>query len=74
MGIQDFLMRKMLASKMQGIPAAEQDKIFAMLEKNPALFQQIGVEIQALMKSGTDQMTAATTVMKKYESELRSLA
>jgi hypothetical protein len=74
MSIKDYLLRKMLASKMKDVPAAEQEKVFAMLEKNPELFQKIGLETQELVKGGMDQMTAAMQVMKKYESELKSLA
>lgn len=67
-------MRKLLASKMQGVPQAEQEKIFGMLEKNPALFEKIGLEVQNEMKSnGLDQMTATMKVVKKYETDLKGL-
>lgn len=66
-------MKKMLASKMKGVPQAEQDKVFGMLEKNPDLFQKIGLEVQEEMKKGTDQMTATMNVVKKYETELKGL-
>ncbi len=66
-------MRKMLASKMKGVPQAEQDKIFTMLEKNPEFFQKIGLEIQEEMKRGVDQMTATQNIVKKYQTELKSL-
>lgn len=72
--MKTFLMKKMLASKMKGIPESEQEKIFLMLEKNPELFQKIGLEVQNEMKSnGLDQMTATMKVSKKYESELKGL-
>lgn len=73
MSIKNFLMKKMLASKMKGVPQAEQDKVFGMLEKNPDLFQKIGLEVQEEMKKGTDQMTATMNVVKKYETELKGL-
>ena len=73
MSIKDFLMRKMLASKMKGVPQADQEKVFSMLEKNPELFQKIGVEVQEEIKKGKDQMTATMFVIKKYESELKGL-
>ena len=66
-------MKKMLASKMKGVPQAEQDKIFTMLEKNPDLFQKIGLEVQEEMKKGKDQMSATMEVVKKYESDLKGL-
>lgn len=71
--MKTFLMRKMLASKMKGVPQAEQDKIFNMIEKNPDFFQKIGTEIQAEMKNGKDQMTATQVVVKKYETEFKGL-
>lgn len=73
MGLKDFLMRKMLASKMKGVPQEEQDKIFNMIEKNPDLFQKMGLEIQEEMKKGKDQMTASMEVAKKYEAELKNI-
>ena len=73
MSMKTFLMRKMLASKMKGVPQAEQDKIFNMIEKNPDFFQKIGTEIQAEMKNGKDQMAATQVVVKKYETEFKGL-
>jgi len=73
MSMKSFLMRKMLASKMKGVPQAEQDKIFTMLEKNPEFFQKIGLEIQEEMKRGVDQMTATQNIVKKYQTELKGL-
>ncbi len=73
MGLKSFLMKKMLKSKMKGVPEAEQDRIIEMVEKNPDLFQKIALEIQSEMKNGKDQMAATMQVMKKYESELRAI-
>lgn len=66
-------MRKLLASKMQGVPQAEQEKVFSMLEKNPQLFEKIGLEVQEEMKKGKDQMSATMEVVKKYEADLKGL-
>ena len=66
-------MRKMLAKQMAGVPQAEQDKILAMLEKDPALFQKIAEETQTEMKRGKSQQDAALFVAKKYEAELKKL-
>ncbi|HRH26946.1 MAG TPA: hypothetical protein PLZ99_02165 [Parcubacteria group bacterium] len=73
MSMKSFLMKKMLASKLKGVPQAEQDKIFNMLEKNPDFFQKLGLEIQEEMKKGKDQMSATQAVVKKYENELKGL-
>ena len=73
MGLKTFLMKKMMASQMKGVPQAEQDKIFALIEKNPGLFQKMGLEIQEEMKKGKDQMSASMEIAKRYESELKKL-
>ena len=71
--MKTFLIKKMLASQMKGVPQAEQDKLFAMIEKNPELFQKIALEVQEETKKGKDQMTATMEVAKRYESELKTL-
>lgn len=74
MSIKTFLLRKMLSSQMKGVPQADQDKVFSMLEKNPGLFEKIGLEVQEEMKkNGADQMTATMKVVKKYEADLKGL-
>jgi len=71
--IKDFLMRKMMKNQMKGIPEAEQEKMIAMVQKNPELFQKIALEVQAQMKGGKDQMAATMEVMKKYEADLKGI-
>lgn len=66
-------MKKMLASKMKGVPQEEQDKLFTMIEKNPELFQKIALEVQEEMKKGKDQMAATMEIAKKYEADLKGL-
>ncbi|MFO0718888.1 MAG: hypothetical protein U0522_02590 [Candidatus Paceibacterota bacterium] len=73
MSIKDYLMKKMLKSKMKGVPEAEQEKMIELIQKHPDLFQKIGYEVQELMKHGRDQMSASMEVMKKYEKELRGI-
>lgn len=74
MSLKTFFLKKMLSSKMKGVPQAEQDKIFDMIEKNPDLFQKIGVEVQEKMqKEGKDQMQAAMEVMQKHKDQLQGL-
>ena len=66
-------MKKMLVDKLKDVSKAEQDKLFAMIEKNPDLFQKIATEAQEKIKGGSDQMTAMMSVAKKYEDELKKL-
>ncbi len=74
---KEFLMKKMLQSQLKGAGLSEdqQNKLIEMVTKNPALFQKIAEESQALMKSqNLDQMQAIMKVAEKYKAELGSLA
>lgn len=73
MGIKDFFLQKMLESKLKGVPKDQQEKILMMLQKDPALFQKIGTEIEAETKAGKDQMAAAMQVMQKYKDQIQGL-
>lgn len=69
----NFLMKKMLKSKMKDLPEAEQDKMIQAIEKNPEFFQNVATEVQAKMKEGKDQMTATMEVMRKHQEELKKI-
>ena len=71
--IKDFLMKKMLKSQMKGMPEAEQEKMIKLVTENPELFQKIAVEMQAKIKEGKDQMTAAMEVMQAHQEELKKI-
>ncbi len=58
---------------MKGIPQDQQEKMMAMIEKNPELFQKIAIEMQEEMKKGKSEMDAAMAVMPKYKDELQKL-
>jgi hypothetical protein len=73
MSLKTFLMKKMIKSQMKGVPDSEIDKVITMVEKNPELFNTIAKEIEALVKSGRDQMSASMEVMRKYQSDLQKL-
>jgi len=70
---KDFLIRKMLKSQLKNVPEAEQEKLIKLVTENPALFQQIGVEVQAKMKAGMDQQQATMEVMRDHQEELTKL-
>ena len=71
--LQRMLMKRMMKKQLEGVSEADQEKLFAMVEKNPQLFQEIAAEVQAKMKEGKDQMTAAMEVMAKHQDELKGL-
>jgi hypothetical protein len=72
--LKNFLMRKLIESKMKDVPKEQQEMIFSMLEKNPEFFEKIATEIQAKISGGMDQMEATMKVMQAHEAELRAIA
>lgn len=70
-------MRKMLERQLKNVPKEDQEKMIAMITKNPDFFQKIAAEIKAKMDGANgqkmDQMQATREVMGKYEAELRAL-
>lgn len=68
-----MLMRKMLKSQMKGVPESEQEKMIKVITENPELFQKIGMEVQAKMKQGKDQMVATMEVMQSHQEELKKI-
>jgi len=68
-----FLMKKMMQSQLKNMPKDQADMLMSMVEKDPELFMKIAKEVQALTKSGRDQMSAMMEVGKKYQKELQRL-
>lgn len=70
---KEFLIKKMLQSKLKDVPPEAQAKLFAMLEKNPDFFMKVATEVQQKMKTGKSEMEAAMEVMKNHEEEFKNL-
>lgn len=70
---QNFLIKTMLKKQMKGIPQDQQDKILAMIEKNPDFFMKIAQEAQEKIKGGMSQQDAMMTVMQSHQEELKSM-
>lgn len=74
MGVKDYLIKKVVASKLKDVPEAQREQILALVTKNPELFKKIGEEIDRRVKGGGEpQMKATMEVMKKYRSEISAL-
>ncbi len=71
--MKSFFLKQLLKSKMKDVPAVEQEKIFAMLEKNPDFFQKIAEEVQTKIKSGKDQQAAVMEVLTSHKDELQKI-
>jgi hypothetical protein len=70
---KNFVMKKLLERQLKDAPADQKELIMTLMEKNPALFEKIALEMQAEIKSGKDQMSAAMKVLPKYQKELQVL-
>lgn len=70
---KNFIMKKMLASQTKHLPKDQQEMILGMLEKDPKLFETIALEMQAEMKKGKGQLSAAMSVLPKYKDRLEAL-
>ncbi len=64
-------MKKLIESKLKHLPKDQQEKILAVVTKNPALFQEIAVKIKAKIDGGMDQNKASMTVMMEYKDKLQ---
>jgi cysteinyl-tRNA synthetase len=67
-------MKQMLKKQMKGVPEEQQEKIFAMVEKNPDFFMKIAKEVQDKMSNGMSQQDATMAVMREgKEMSLESM-
>ncbi|MCK9352402.1 MAG: hypothetical protein WCT49_04700 [Candidatus Paceibacterota bacterium] len=71
MGVKDFFVKKLIQSKLKGIPQEQQDAIIALVTENPELFEKIGKEIQQKTKEGKGEQVAAMEVLRKYQGEIQ---
>ncbi len=70
---KELLLKKLIQSKMKDVPKEQQDKIIALVTKNPALFQEIAEKIKKQMDGGKDQMSATMSVMEQYKDQVQKL-
>src|SRR3989338_764070 len=78
--LKSFAAKKLIEQQIKKLPPQQQaaagqqaQMIFALMEKNPKLFEQITKEIEAEVKKGKGQQAAALAVLPKYANELREL-
>lgn len=70
---KELLIRKLIQSKLGNLPKEEQEKIVALVTKNPEFFQKIAMEIQKKRDGGMDEMKATMAVMEAHKNELQKL-
>ena len=71
--LKEFLLKKMIKSKMPGVTDDQINQVVPLVQKNPALFKKIGDEAQAKIKLGMAQDKAMMAVMQAHASELKGL-
>lgn len=69
----NFFTKALIKRQLKNVPQAELDKIFEMIEKNPAFFQQMAESIQAKMKTGMSQEEAAKAVMQESGEDMKKV-
>lgn len=70
---KEFLMKKMLERQLKSLPKDQQERMMKLITENPELFQKIATEIQAEIKRGKDQMSAAMLVFTKHKAEIQKV-
>ena len=70
---KNFMLKQFFKSQLKNVPADQQEKMVAVIEKNPELFTVMGAKIQEKVKAGKDQMAAALEVAKEYEGQLKEV-
>lgn len=73
MSIKDFLLKKMIQTKLKGLPKEQQDMIMTVVSENPELFKKIGEEVKAKTKGGMNEQMAMMQVMREYQGELQKI-
>ena len=70
---KEFLLKKLIQSKLGNIPKEDQERILRIVSKNPALFQEIAMKVKHQMDSGKDQQSATMSVMREYQTQIKEL-
>lgn len=71
--LKNFILKKLIQSKMKGLPKDQQDMILALVTEHPELFQKIGEEIKAKTKNGMNEQMAMMQVMREHQGELQKI-
>ena len=66
-------MRKLLKSKLKGLPEDQADMIIDMFTENPDFFKKIQEEVERKKKGGMNEMAATMAVMREHQGELQKL-
>ncbi|MDE1874470.1 MAG: hypothetical protein KGI79_00360 [Patescibacteria group bacterium] len=65
-----FLIKQAMKSQLKDVPAAEQEALLDLVERNPVFFETLAKELQESLASGKDQQAIMTELMSKHRDEL----
>ncbi|MFA6095823.1 MAG: hypothetical protein WC767_03205 [Candidatus Paceibacterota bacterium] len=71
--LKKFLMKQAVSSQLSGVSEAQKEQILDMVERHPAFFEKLAVELQEALKGGADKVTVVAAVMEKHKAELERL-
>ena len=69
----NFFTKALIKRQMKGMPEAEIEKIFTIIEKNPDFFKKMAESVQAKMKQGMSQEDAAKKFAEENKAELENI-
>ncbi len=67
---RDFLFKKMIEKKVEGLNDEQKSEIVEILKNNPDFFKQIAEEIQEEVKNGLSEQEAAVKVAKRNQNQI----
>lgn len=70
---QKWIMKKMIKSKLKGVPEEQQDMLIDTIIKNPDFFKQIEKEIKEKKKAGMNEQAAMMQVMRSHQAQMQKL-
>jgi hypothetical protein len=73
MGIKNFLVKKLVGSKLKHLPKDQQDMIIALVQENPEFFKEIQKKVEAKKKQGQDEQLAMMQVMRENQAQIQKL-
>jgi hypothetical protein len=73
MGVKDFLIKKLVQSKLKNVPKEQQDMIIALVSENPDFFKKIQDKVEAKKKQGQNEQMAMLQVMREHQAEIQKI-
>ncbi len=68
--LRDFLFKKMIEKKIQGLSEEQKSEILNILQSNPDFFTQIADEIKEEVKNGLSEQDAAAKVAQRNQNQI----